>query len=668
MAATVAVWAASPVGTPPLDDWKIAGPFGGTATAIAIDPEKPTVLLAGGMNSLLYRSEDSGATWELLAFPKRHLAEVTSVMVDPVNSNHYFAGMISAENGGLFASDDAGETWYTVKDMSGFGIRALTASMSRPSRFVAGTLRGVWLSDDSGKSWKRISDESNLEMSGISAVAIDPKDPDTIYAGTSHLPWKTIDGGKTWESIHTGMIDDSDVFSLYVNPGNPAEVLASACSGIYLSGTHADQWRKLMGIPNSSRRTHVVREDPTNPNIIFAGTTTGLFKSNNKGTTWRTVTNTQVNSLVFDPSHPSTMYLALANDGIGKSYDSGEAIALTNHGFTDRSIDAVGRSGNRLVAVESSVGDGSGVFVSADAGESWSQMRNTHGIEYAHLKSIAGFTSEDRILLAASARQMYKSIDGGLIWKPLPVRLLLKPEAPPAAETDTKKAPVRIRGKIANSRTKKPIKPVEKFVELKPSEITALYTIKSPTKEFNFAATDLGLLRSDDMGEHWTQMEMMGLPAASALYYSPNLDGRLIARTATGLFATKDYGDHWAEMPFPLPVADIYSVAIPPDPNCPLLVGTRTGLYSSADDGGKWSENPKGMPISTVNAVLYTGKDQTAYALGYGQLYETTDAGAAWTPLPSSSRGSHIRQLWVPDSSSGRLYGIASDLGILFRN
>ena len=72
-----------------------------------------------------------------------------------------------------------------------------------------------------------------------------------IYAGTSHLPWKTSDNGKTWESIHSGMIDDSDVFSIYIDPRSPKQVFASACSGIYQSPNGGEMWRKMMGIPNT---------------------------------------------------------------------------------------------------------------------------------------------------------------------------------------------------------------------------------------------------------------------------------------------------------------------------------------------------------------------------------------------------------------------------------
>ena len=663
--AAAAIGAAAWAGSAPIPDWKITGPFGGTATAVALDPANSNVVLSGGLNSLLFRSQDAGADWELMDFPKLSLSEITSALVDPADPNHYLVGVISAEGGGLFETADAGKSWQSVKELRNVGVRALASAPSKPSRFVAATLQGVWLSDDCGKSWSRISDLQNLEMVGVSAIAVDTKDPNIIYAGTSHLPWKTMDGGKTWQSISTGMIDDSDVFSIFVDPQNPNTVLASACSGIYSTDNRGDKWRKLMGIPNTSRRTHVVRQDPSNESVIYAGTTTGLFKTINHGLSWKSLTDTQVNSMAMDPSNPSHIYLALKDDGIGKSEDGGQQISLSNHGFVDRTISAVTRSGNRFVAVESQNRATSGIFVSADRGETWSQLQGVRGLAGVHLMTVAGMQSEDRILLAASSHQLYKSIDGGLIWKAIPVRLVIPPPPqPPKAE-----APRRTRrGKqIARTRTSRPVKPVVKIRELSPSQVFALYSARSGLKELMFAATDLGLFRSEDAGEQWTQAEVAGSGGVNALYFAAKFDGRVMARSPGGLFISKDYGDHWTEVRFPLPASDVNDIAIPADPQAPLLVATRLGLYSSPDEGATWFANLGGIPASTVASVVYSGTNQTAYAVEYGRLFESSGSGLSWVPVPSSIPNLRIRQLWTPDIASGRLYGITSDLGIIFR-
>lgn len=656
-------------GSTPSSDWKIAGPFGGTASSLAIDPQNPQIVLAGAMNSLLFRSDDAGANWRPLDLPKRTLSEVTALLIDPQDSKHYLAGMTAADSGGLFESHDGGKTWSAVKEISEVGVRALAVAPGNPSRFVAGTWHGVMLSDDCGKTWTRISDPQNAEMVGITSVAVDPKDPNLIYAGTAHLPWKTTDGGKTWESIHNGMIDDSDVFSIYVNPAAPANILSSACSGIYSSGDRGELWHKLLGIPNTSRRTHVVREDPADSNIIYAGTTTGLFKSLNHGTSWRTLTNTQVNAMAFDPKPPYGMYLALEFEGVGKSSNQGEAMELVNNGFVDRRLTAITSSGNRLVAMESQEGESSGVFVSSDQGETWTQLRSMRGLNGVHLKAITGVASGDRVLLAASAHQMFKSVDGGGLWKPLPVRRIF----PPAPETETPKAATTTRSRTTTRRTtarRAPVKPKPTIKEISLADIAGIFSVKNGTKDLLFATTDLGLLKSDDLGEHWLLMEVHASTGVTTLYVSPVSDGRMILRSAVGLYTSADFGDHWTAMALPLhlQVEDINDVALSPDANGSVLIAARAGLYRSSNGASNWALASKGLPASTVASVVYSPAQHAAFAVQYGTLFKSTDGGESWSTVPSLRSGLRIRQLWVRDDSSARLYGITSDLGILFRD
>ncbi len=646
----------------PSSDWHIAGPFGGSAKSVGIDPSNPNIILAGAMNSLLYRSEDGGQTWQLLNFPKRNLSEVTCVLVDPSDNHHYMAGIISADGGALFDSPDEGKTWTAVPDVDGFGVRSIVAAPSKPTRFVSGTNHGVMLSDDSGKTWQRISDAHLEEMQGITAVAIDPQNPDIIYAGTSHLPWKTMDGGKTWQSIHNGMIDDSDVFSLYVDGANPQDIFASACSGIYSSTNRGDMWQKLTGIPNSSRRTHVIRKDPANPSIIFAGTTAGLFKSSNSGTTWRTLNSIQVNSMVFDPKQTGEIYMAMEYEGIGKTNNDGESIALSNKGFVDRSISGVTRSGDRFVAVEPQLGESSGIFLSTDKGDSWTQMNGVKGLAGVHLKSVSGSAENAKFLLGASSRQLYRSIDGGTDWQPVPMKVVTIIPPPPAPKTPVKSTKTKTGKTVART----PAKPTEKIKLIYPSEFFGTYSLRNGTKDVVFAATDLGLYASTDQGDRWTNV-LPEVPSVSGLFLTPAADGKIFARSNTGLYFSTDYGGNWSKVNFPLPPSDVNDIAIPPDQSSTFLAATRLGLFTTADGGATWYAST-GMPASTVSSVLFASQPNVAYAIEYGHLYTSLDAGKTWSLVPSALPTTRIRRLWMPDYTTSRLYGITTDLGILFRN
>ena len=103
----------------------------------------------------------------------------------------------------------------------GSRFERLTAAPSDPKILVAGTLKGVYRSTDGGEHWQLISPEGSQEIHEVESIAIDPVDPQIIYAGTWHLPWKTTDGGEHWTNIKQGIIDDSDVFSIIVDPKDP---------------------------------------------------------------------------------------------------------------------------------------------------------------------------------------------------------------------------------------------------------------------------------------------------------------------------------------------------------------------------------------------------------------------------------------------------------------
>lgn len=640
---------------PRTEDWQIAGPYGGSATAVAVDSQNPKILLAGARQSLLYKSDDYGTTWTLLPFPKRAFGQVDAILIDPQDSQHYLVALSGTSDAGLFISTDGGQTWTASKTLSGFTVRSLAAAASEPGRFAAGTTQGVYLSTDAGNTWARISDPMNLEMLGITAVAIDPQNPQIIYAGTTHLPWKTTDGGKTWHSIRAGMINDSDVFSIFIDPNSPDRVFASACSGIYRSVNRGDVWEKILGIPNTSRRTHVIRLDPTAPGTIYAGTTMGLFRSNDAGGSWRQLNEQQVNSLAFGPAK-TNMYLALEEGGLWKSDDQGKTLAPLNHGFVARRLTAVASAGKRLFAIQAQDGLSTGLFTSDDTGETWQRIANPAGLAGVHLENITGVPGSDQVLFAANGRQLFKSADAGRSWKPVALTGTYK----------EKGKPVRVRTAKGHYVTRQ--RTIERT--LRPSAINDIAAIASGTHTVLFVASDRGLLRSTDGGAKWTFASAGLLSPFHKISSSPLNDGRLVARSNLALYFSNDFGETWKTIPFPLETSQINTVAVPPvNSSSRLLVATFRGLYSSKDDGQTWFVVNSGLPVSTVESVIYSPTEpNVAYAVEFGQLYRSKDGGVQWSAVPSTFRALQIRQLWQPALLPDRLFAVTNDIGILFRN
>ena len=65
--------------------------------------------------------------------------------------------------------------------------------------------------------------------------------------------------------VQKGMVSDSDVMSISIDPGNPDHVFSSACSGIYHSPDGGANWTKFKGIPTTRRRTVQIKQDPQHP-------------------------------------------------------------------------------------------------------------------------------------------------------------------------------------------------------------------------------------------------------------------------------------------------------------------------------------------------------------------------------------------------------------------
>ena len=155
--------------------------------------------------------------------------------------------------------------------------------------------------------------------------------------------FKSTDGGQTWRLVKEGMIDDSDVFAIDIDPRDPNHIIASACSGIYESKNAGEKWRKVQGIPSQSRRTRAILQHPSVPGIVFAGTTEGYWRAVNGGDSWTLTTSKQleINSITVHPRNPDLIYIGTNNYGVMVSRDGGKSFAPTNNGYSGRFVNSV---------------------------------------------------------------------------------------------------------------------------------------------------------------------------------------------------------------------------------------------------------------------------------------------------------------------------------------
>src|SRR5260370_42494161 len=108
-----------------------------------------------------------------------------------------------------------------------------------------------------------------------------------------------------------------------------------AGTGRYKSVEGEDLFQKVQGIPSTARRTRVLMQDPLHLNIVFAGTTEGLWRTSDSGKTWVRTTGPEVivNDVFVDPIDANRMLLATDRGGVLASNAAGVWFSPPDEGF-----------------------------------------------------------------------------------------------------------------------------------------------------------------------------------------------------------------------------------------------------------------------------------------------------------------------------------------------
>ena len=196
----------------------------------------------------VYRSTDGGKNWEKVLYKDENTGAV-QVTIDPVNPQIVYAdlwagrqgpwenGAWNGPNSGLFKSNDGGTTWHQLTQglptpAQGLSRIGFCIAPSDPSRLYAtveaGANGGIYRSDDAGESWKKLNSDERFWGRGddFAEVKADPKNKDIVYTADV-VVWRSEDGGMTWDA-YRGAPGGDDYHRLWINPDNP-RILLIAC-------------------------------------------------------------------------------------------------------------------------------------------------------------------------------------------------------------------------------------------------------------------------------------------------------------------------------------------------------------------------------------------------------------------------------------------------------
>ncbi len=189
---------------------------------------KPNIVISGGPGSGLYKSTDGGDTWKEMTKGLPEEKGKMAISVSPANSNKVYALIESDSNqdkGGLFVSNDAGDSWHMV---------------SGDNRLVQ-------------RAWYYIE------------VFTDPNNENTVYVLSAPM-LRSEDGGKTWKTIS---VPHGDTHDLWFNPNDSKNMVMANDGGATITFNYGKTWTPLDNMPTA--QFYRINTDNLFPYNIYGG-------------------------------------------------------------------------------------------------------------------------------------------------------------------------------------------------------------------------------------------------------------------------------------------------------------------------------------------------------------------------------------------------------------
>jgi len=215
----------------------------------------------------VFKSTDGGENWKKVLFANEDSGAV-DLVIDPNNPRVLYASTwrilrtpYSLESGGegsgLWKSTDGGDTWKEITDAKGLpggtvgiiGVAVSPVDSNRVWAQIESAKGGLFRSDNAGESWTKVNDERKLRQRAwyYTRVYAGPKNIDEVYVLNVGFH-RSGDGGKTFSGIRTPHGDHHD---LWIDPDDPNRMAIADDGGVQVSFSRGDTWSTYENQPTS---------------------------------------------------------------------------------------------------------------------------------------------------------------------------------------------------------------------------------------------------------------------------------------------------------------------------------------------------------------------------------------------------------------------------------
>jgi photosystem II stability/assembly factor-like uncharacterized protein len=502
---------------------------------LAVD-SGPGLLLAGTTGGGVFRSKDDAATWDarVLGLPP---------IVHCLGFDAHGAAYAGTEDG-LFKTTDGGARWDEL-GLAGECVAACVALAG--GGLLAGTHdSGVYRSTDGGTLWAPVT----LRVGRvITSLAVNPGGE--IFAATDEAGvLRSSDGGLTWSRFVVGL-DQAHLASLAISP-NGHLFVGAAGGGVFRSVDDGVSWLRVGLNAVAVSALGVDRKG-----LVFAGTSAGVYTSEDEGDVWvpRDVglANAVVTSLV---AFKGMLFGGTDGAGVFRSRDLGAQWQRVGAGMTNLHIESLSMDVDGVLLA----GAHGSIFRSTDEGNSWTLAYDRLHSGWA---SVFALGTPGQVFAGTWGNGFLASPDGGVTWS-------VVPSAPALGY----------------------------FHALASDAVGRLYSWAEDQRTLH------GAFRSEDGGTHWTSI---GLTSTVGKSLAVGPQGQVLAGTYEGVYRSDDAGAHWTQI---LATGSVVS-SLAFGRGGIVYAGTgldryhtREGIYRSTDGGVHWAAIDSGLTNPLVRSIV----------------------------------------------------------------
>jgi photosystem II stability/assembly factor-like uncharacterized protein len=572
--------------------------------SLAIDPRTTNIIYAGTFY-LPYKTEDGGQTWKSIKNGIIDDSDIFAIDIDPRDPNHIIASACS----GIYETKTAGDSWRKVQGIPSQSrrTRAILQHPSVPGMVFAGTTEGFWRSDKGGDadSWM-VTTSRQLE---INSIAVHPSRPDMVYIGTNNYGvMVSNDGGKTFIPTNGGF-SGRFANAILADRETPNRIYAStintATGGgfFFVSNDNGETWKPSMRSMPSRLITYAITQDTRDANVLYLGTNLGVYRSNDRGTSWApvwapntpekkttkkrttkrpTAATARIRSIApkLDDEAILQAQQALLDAGYHLGEPDGKMGTATTAAVkkfqTDRHLPVTGKLDAITVAA---------LGISASNGPATAEGSNLILADAVNaLVHTYDAETQQPGYLAATNTGLYRSFDPNKGWTRL------------------------------------------SYGNFDPRTTCVSTNLKAPETIW-VGTPSSGILVSHDSGKTWNQVD--GIPRdipVNTVVQDPQRADYLYVGTKQALFLSHDGGQSWNRRGGNLPFGDFTSILVNPRNGDEIFAGNAYqvsdvggGVFRSTDGGKKWARiDPKGrrLPSQRIWALAFDAHDQNVLFVG----------------------------------------------------